>query len=522
MQGADLPPDSTPSRGTARVISIGAGRGGVGKSLLTVNLGVYLAQLGRSVLIADVDPAGSDLHAIVGLDVAPVPSREQIEDDAVEPVATPVPGLRLMPASYDPSGSTRIRPSKKARLLTRLRELGADYILLDLGAGSSQASLDFFLASDVRLCVTTPEPAAIESTYRFLRALYVRKLRRALSKERFKLRLLERALASLPPLPAPPAIVEAVARLDPSIAALAASELYRTRPALAVNQTRVRGDLELGPSMRIVADRYLGIDVDWLGHVDHDDAVWLTVRRRRPLLIDSPTSKSARNVERIARRVLALVGAREGRSADNPPMAMQRRLTLYDTLGVPRGASDEELRRAYKRSRDLFAPGSLPLSGIVYGEELAREQARIEEAHDTLLDPVRRRAYDLSTFPEASPPETPASGELPTAMAAELAMLQAELAREIDAETQFTGALLRKVRESQGIEIAEIANKTKIASAHLRAIEEEAFGELPALVYTRGFVQEVAKVLRLDPAQVARTYLARMRQALATSGRPWT
>ena len=64
-----------------------------------------------------------------------------------------------------------------------------------------------------------------------------------------------------------------------------------------------------------------------------------------------------------------------------------------------------------------------------------------------------------------------------------------------------------------------IGTKTKIAATHLRAIEQDAFHELPALVYTRGFVQELAKCLRLDPPQVARTYLKRMRESLASSGR---
>jgi flagellar biosynthesis protein FlhG len=91
-------------------------------------------------------------------------------------------------------------------------------------------------------------------------------------------------------------------------------------------------------------------------------------------------------------------------------------------------------------------------------------------------------------------------------------MLREELGREINAETEFTGRLLRKVRESQGVEIDEIANRTKISAAHLKAIEAEDFSSLPALVYTRGFVQQVAKHLRLDPTQVSRTYLRRMRE----------
>jgi flagellar biosynthesis protein FlhG len=142
---------------------------------------------------------------------------------------------------------------------------------------------------------------------------------------------------------------------------------------------------------------------------------------------------------------------------------------------------------------------------------LRSEQARIEEAHDTLLDPVRRRAYDLSTYPdEPHGPLVPLRSL--SASSAELGLLQAELAREINAETQFTGALLRKVRESQGVEITDIAQRTKISVAHLNAIENEMPGDLPAAVYISGFVQTVAKVLKLDPSQVSKTYMRKLRE----------
>jgi flagellar biosynthesis protein FlhG len=103
-------------------------------------------------------------------------------------------------------------------------------------------------------------------------------------------------------------------------------------------------------------------------------------------------------------------------------------------------------------------------------------------------------------------------------MAAERAMLRGELSREINAETEFTGALLRKVRESQGVDIEDIANRTKISMAHLKAIEAEDFGTLPALVYTRGFVQQVAQYLKLDTTQVTKTYLRRFREWRRASG----
>jgi len=97
-------------------------------------------------------------------------------------------------------------------------------------------------------------------------------------------------------------------------------------------------------------------------------------------------------------------------------------------------------------------------------------------------------------------------------------MLQAELAREIHAETMYSGELLRKVRESQGIGLEEIANSTKISMAHLLAVEEERYDDLPAHVYVRGFVQQLARYLKLDASQVAKTYLRRMRETLAARG----
>jgi flagellar biosynthesis protein FlhG len=132
-----------------------------------------------------------------------------------------------------------------------------------------------------------------------------------------------------------------------------------------------------------------------------------------------------------------------------------------------------------------------------------------------LLDPLRRKAYDASMFPDEQTHAAPVRALPDAALEAERALLRTELAREIGGETEFTGRLLQKVREAQGVEIEDIAKHTKIAAAYLRAIESEAFAELPAHVYTRGFVRELAKFLKLDPTQVSRTYLRRMRATLS-------
>jgi flagellar biosynthesis protein FlhG len=505
-----------------RVVAVGGGRGGVGKSLIAVNLAIYLAQLGKSVVLVDADVTGTNLHAHFGLTASasePTLDAATGEGDMRRAlVATTVPGLSLLPAAHDAlEPAMALRGGRKARWLAHLRALPVEYLVIDVGPGHGHLALDVMAGADIPIAVTAPEPPAVETTYRFLRAAYRRRLRRSLMRDRFRLNLVDRAFTEIGRLPTPLEVVRALVKMDRAVATHAWDQARRTRALLVVNQTRVRTDLELGASMSALARRHLGVVLDELGHIEHDDTVWLTVRRNRPLLVDTPTSRAARNLERIARRVIALLSTPETNPGPEPlPLAAP---TLYEVLGVERSASDEDVRRAFKRQRELYSSGSVAISSLLGDVELKVEQVRLDEAHDTLLDAVRRRAYDLSTFPDIELHSAPKAAVRP-ALAAEQLMLQNELAREIGPDTEFTGDLLRKVRESMGIDVAEISARTKIGRAHLDAIEAEEFASLPAPVYVRGFVSELAKFLRLDPAIVQRTYLRRMREHLAALGKP--
>src|SRR6202034_2069024 len=128
----------------------------------------------------------------------------------------------------------------------------------------------------------------------------------------------ERALANIGMLPPPIDLVRAFLKMDKALAELAWREAMKLRISFVVNQTRVRTDLEIGNQMSDLAGRHYGVRLDELGHIEHDDTVWLTVRRNKPLLVDSPASKAARNVERIARRVVALATGRPERPEPSP------------------------------------------------------------------------------------------------------------------------------------------------------------------------------------------------------------
>ncbi len=518
--GSDARADAAHPR-FARLIAIGGGRGGVGKSLVSVNLAVYFAQLGKDVVLVDADAGGSNIHAHFGLKAGRVDP--DVDEHGVEAlrralVPTSIPGLSLLPGAHDAvTRGPELRGGRKTRWLSVLRQLSADYLVVDVGSGVGDFAVDVMLASDIPIAVTVPEPPAIETTYRFVRAAFRRRLRRALGRDRLRLSLLDRALADLGMLPSPIDLVRRLSKAERPLADLAWGLAQGLRIQLVVNQTRVRTDTELGSWMSGLVARHYGITLDELGHVEHDDTVWLTVRRNRPLLVDSPTSKSARNMERIARRVLALATGKVEETGTALPIPSEE-ATLYAVLGITRSANDEEVRRAYKTQREIYAAGGLATASLLDGEQLGAAQRKLDEAYDTLLDSVRRRAYDLSTFPGSAPEELAARITNPAA-AAEQLMLQGELQREIGRDTEFSGQLLRKVRESLGVELADISAKTKISRSHLQALEDDRFTDLPALVYARGFLVELAKQLRLDPMQVQKTYLRRMREELAARGK---
>ncbi len=509
-------------KSVGRFVAVGGGRGGVGKSLVAVNLAVYFAQLGKTVVLVDADASGSNLHSHFGVKAASA-EPDLAEGGALAArqalVPTSVPGLALLPFAHDAVGpSLALRAGRKMRWLGALRALPADYLVVDVGPGHGDMAVDLMLAADVAVAVAVPEPPAVEATYRFLRAAFRRKLRRMVTRDKLRSSLLERALTELGSLRAPIEIVHKLAKMDRQLAELAWAQALAMRIQLVVNQTRVRTDVELGSWMSGLISRHYGVALDELGHIEHDDTVWLTVRRNKPLLVDSPASKSARNLERIARRVVALAATKAAESPHPLPPVPTEEPTLYAVLGLTRSASDEEVRRAYKRQREVYAAGGLATVSLLEDEQLASAARKLDDAYDTLLEPVRRRAYDLSTFPEPEPQALSARSTRP-ALAAEQLMLQEQLQREIGPDTEFTGSLLRKVRESQGIDLAEISDKTKIARSHLQAIEEERYRDLPAIVYTRGFLIEFAKQLRLDPVHVHRTYLRRLREDLSARGK---
>lgn len=505
------PVDATPeilttaAPGSAHLIAFAAGRGGTGRSLVASNVAVYLAQTGKKVVVVDADPAGGPLHQLLG---AARPQRGygeflrgKVTNLTELIVDTPISGVRLVAGENAAFGSMKAKQTAKTTLVA-LRQLEADYVVVDLGSPDSTTTIDLWLAADIPLVVTLPDPASIEATYRFIKSAFIRKLRST--------RGLERLIVN--PSGPPPAAVDLyrTARDTGGPAQRLKDEIRRFRPKFIVNQTRALADLKLGVWMSAAAQRRLGHAFDYVGHVESDETVWLAARRRRPLVAEYPESKVAKNIERIARRLLSTDNDRERAQAAAAPLRLEEEQTHYEILETEPGVSDEEVRRAYRTLKETYAQNSPVIAGLYDDQELAELHARANAAHETLFAPERRRLYDLA-LPEADlaravraaaqigrRPGLPTAADRPDAP---------EPAVEISEE--ITGPVLRRIRESRGLELAEIAQRTKISERHLRSIEDERFGDMPAAVYVRGYVTEYARTLRIDAQRAAENYLRR-------------
>jgi flagellar biosynthesis protein FlhG len=292
-----------------QIWSVGGGKGGIGKSLLTASIGWQLARMGRRVVLVDADLGGANLHTCLGVPPAGrslgdfIQRRvETIEEVAVE---TGAPGLRLISGAADLLSAANIKHVQKLRLISHIRTLDVDIVLIDLGAGTSFNSLDFFLLSDVSILAVVPEPTSIENGYRFIKSALYRKLRSEAGTDVLR-ELVDIALdpQNLEGIRTPLQLLQRVEAEDKEAADELRRAVARFQPRFVVNEVRDVSDIAIGHQLVAACSRHLGLRASYAGFVNHDDAVWQAVRRRKLFMADAPTSRAAEQIRQLTRTLL--------------------------------------------------------------------------------------------------------------------------------------------------------------------------------------------------------------------------
>ncbi len=290
-------------------MSLGGGKGGVGKTFLSSNLSAVLARSGKRVVAIDTDLEGANLHTWLG--VAP-PARSLADyvagretDVQGLPVETPIPGLKLITGTHGHLSMPQPDAETRARLLADLRGLNCDVVLIDCGAGAHPATVDYFLAGDDALIVLHPEPTSIENGYSFLRAAFYRRMELVMRKGDVR-SLVREAMDQRNALGirTPHDLLREVEAMDPEEGRRFREEMGGFRPRIVVNEVASAEDVKLGFQVRMVCRRFFGMDAEYTGYVNRDEAVREAVNLRRPVTDIRPQSDAAVYVRRIARKLL--------------------------------------------------------------------------------------------------------------------------------------------------------------------------------------------------------------------------
>jgi flagellar biosynthesis protein FlhG len=297
----------------ARIWPIGGGKGGSGKSFLTSSLGRLLAESGKRTLLIDLDLGAANLHTMVDV---PYPTKTLsdfirkkiplLQDTVLE---TPTPNLFLISGAHDSLDIANLPYEQKTKILKAISKLEYDWILLDLGAGTSFNTLDFFLISKNGIFITTPEPTSIENVYRLVRAIYFRQIRHCF--DAFYFNELEKEVVRQfgdDFINKPRCMMQTVERLHPEIYIQLENDVKSFHFKLILNQLRKQDNPSIGSQICIIIEKHLGINVEFAGNVSYDDHVHDAICQRSSFIDRYAYTRSASELRGLSKQIVNSAG----------------------------------------------------------------------------------------------------------------------------------------------------------------------------------------------------------------------
>ena len=247
---------------TARVVAVTSGKGGVGKSNLSVNLAACLRKAGKRVIIFDADFGLANIEIMFGAMPKYNLSDVIFHGKAIQEVIVKGPhDIGFVSGGSGISGLGNMNREQVMYLVEKLKELEsmADVLIIDTGAGISDSVIEFVLSSAEVLLVTTPEPTSITDSYALLKTLNAR----------------------------------------------AGDELEGMRVKLIANRVSDQEEAKnLYNKLNVVVNRFLKIKLDFLGMVPWDSNMPKAIMQQKPISIAFPNSEGAKALGRIADAML--------------------------------------------------------------------------------------------------------------------------------------------------------------------------------------------------------------------------
>ena len=354
------------------IIPIASGKGGVGKSILAANLAIALAQNGKKTVVADLDLGGSNLHIILGMrnvayGLGTFLNHSEVKFDQVV-LQTEHENLRFVPGDAEIPGLANLSSAQKKMLIRRLTSLEADYLILDLGAGTSLNTLDFFLISRAGLIVSSPTPTSTVNAYLFLKNAMFRLMQNACKKKSpgdQYLQSLRKQSDTLQRVYVPQ-IIDNIARVDGESSAKLQASLQKFQPRIVLNMLEDPKDADKAHRLRRSCRQYLNLDLEHLGVIYRDDLQDIALASALPIIRYKPQSIISQAVYRIADKLVELETEDEG------PLAVDTIDETFEEADMEASA-DFDTKQSYVE--ELLHSGTLTTGDLI--ETIKNQQLEI-------------------------------------------------------------------------------------------------------------------------------------------------
>ncbi|GHV28522.1 ATP-binding protein [Spirochaetia bacterium] len=293
-----------------RIIPIASGKGGVGKSMVAANLAVAFAQAGKRTILVDLDLGASNLHLVIGHQAPQLGIGTFLGDprsDFAKVITdTDLPNLKFIPGDTEIPGTATLKVSQRQALVKRLLSLNADILILDLGAGTHQSILEFFLLSGQGIIVSAPTVTATLNAYVFLKNAVFRLMYTAFTKDSRAYAYLEKLRKEGSGLQRLylPKMLEEIKNIDGKSYGKFKTHVDRLHPALIMNMAHDPKDADVALKIRRSCEVYLDLKIELLGVIYQDALQDISLASRMPVTIYKPQAVVSQSLYRIADKIL--------------------------------------------------------------------------------------------------------------------------------------------------------------------------------------------------------------------------
>ncbi len=302
--------NSMPGQTPAEIIAVGGGKGGIGKSVLSIALALTLTDLGKKVVLVDADLGGANLHTMLGVYMPRYTLYDfyarRIDDLRKLILPTPIENLDMICGAAGSIGMADIRYWEKLRTIRQLQQIPAEYVVVDLGAGSSFNEIDLFNAAHTAIVVAQPEPTSIQECYHFIKIALFRKLRRAFLDSPEVTAILDEC--------ADPThshdkrtiteIAERVRELDVRLGVRFYKLINSYSPKLVLNKVHHHEEYVDGLSLQLAMQDMLRIKLEYWGYLKYAPHLHEALRSLRPMEIIAPNSDIRLKILRMVKKFI--------------------------------------------------------------------------------------------------------------------------------------------------------------------------------------------------------------------------